>query len=181
MVVSLSTGHTTDWEWQAVLGQMEDLRKQNYVMRLKQDAGGSTYWTITTSGINYLHALERFETPVESEPVAAVAVSGTPSPGIVIPAHGAQITVNGVPVMPMTIPAEPPVPAPSQPVSSFVARRFLWIQRSIRWDEMPTHITAHLAYDLLKYGAAIVSTLVIAGVSYGAYRLLHFLIVRALH
>lgn len=128
--------------------------------------------------MNYLHALQRFEAPVEREAAAPVSVSGIPSPVIVIPAHGALITVNGIPV---TIPAEPPVPAPSQPVSSFVARSFLWIQRSIRWDEMPTHISAHLAYDLLKYGVGIATALVIAGVSYGVYLLLHFLIFRALH
>ncbi len=61
MVVSLSTGHTWDWEWQAVLGQMEDLRLQNYVTKLRQDAAGSTYWTITTKGTSYLHALESSE------------------------------------------------------------------------------------------------------------------------
>jgi serine/threonine protein kinase len=61
MVVSISTGHTSDWEWQAVLGQMEDLRFQGYVTRLKQDASGSTYWTITASGEKYLRALSNFE------------------------------------------------------------------------------------------------------------------------
>ena len=61
MVVSLSTGHAPDWEWQAVLGQMEDLRVQGYLTRQKQDASGSTYWTITRGGERYLHALNSFE------------------------------------------------------------------------------------------------------------------------
>lgn len=63
MVVSLSTNHSSDWEWQAVLGQMEDLRLQNYILKLKQDAAGSTYWTITPKGENYLRALEHAESP----------------------------------------------------------------------------------------------------------------------
>src|SRR5438105_2321414 len=61
MVVSLSTGHSTDWEWLAVLGQMEDLRLQGYINRLKQDPAGSTYWTITPTGEKYLQALNSFE------------------------------------------------------------------------------------------------------------------------
>lgn len=61
MVVSISTGHSTDWEWQAVLGQMEDLRVQGYITRLKQDPSGSTCWTITASGEKYLRALSGFE------------------------------------------------------------------------------------------------------------------------
>jgi serine/threonine protein kinase len=61
IVVSLSTGHTSDWEWQAVLGQLEDLRLQGYINRLKQDAGGSTYWAITATGEKYLQALDKFE------------------------------------------------------------------------------------------------------------------------
>jgi serine/threonine protein kinase len=61
MVVSLSTGHTGDWEWQAVLAQMEDLRVQGYLNRLRQDASGSSFWTITPSGERYLHALKSFE------------------------------------------------------------------------------------------------------------------------
>src|SRR5271169_1938724 len=61
MVVALSTGHSTDWEWQAVLGQMEDLRVQGYITRLKQDAAGSTYWTIAATGEKYLLALNVFE------------------------------------------------------------------------------------------------------------------------
>jgi TIR domain len=61
MVVSLSTGHTSDWEWQAVVAQMEDLSRQAYIMRLKQDPTGATYWAISQKGENYLRALERFE------------------------------------------------------------------------------------------------------------------------
>src|SRR5271167_1119971 len=63
MVVSLSTNHASDWEWQAVLGQMEDLKRQSYITKLKQDPAGSTYWTITPKGENYLRALERAESP----------------------------------------------------------------------------------------------------------------------
>jgi serine/threonine protein kinase len=67
MVVALSTGHTTDWEWQAVLGQIEDLRTQGYITRLKQDAAGSTYWIITAIGEKYLHALNVFEEAQDAE------------------------------------------------------------------------------------------------------------------
>ncbi|HXX20195.1 MAG TPA: P-loop NTPase fold protein [Candidatus Acidoferrum sp.] len=62
MVVSTSTGHTDDWEWQAVLHQMEELARLNYIRKIKQDSGGSTYWTITERGESYLNALERAET-----------------------------------------------------------------------------------------------------------------------
>jgi len=68
MVVSLSTNHASDWEWQAVLGQMEDLRLNNYILKLKQDPHGSTYWTITPKGENYLRALERAESIAEPTP-----------------------------------------------------------------------------------------------------------------
>jgi serine/threonine protein kinase len=67
MVVSLSTGHTSDWEWQIVLVQMEDLRNQAYITRLKQDAAGATYWTINQSGERYLQALRSFEQEREVE------------------------------------------------------------------------------------------------------------------
>ena len=77
MVVSLSTGHESDWEWQAVIAQMEDLRRQNFITKLKQDPWGSTYWTVTSAGKD---ELERVESPkagtVESpklQPPAAVA------------------------------------------------------------------------------------------------------------
>ncbi len=71
MVVSLSTGHTSDWEWQAVIAQMEDLSRQAYVMRLRQDPTGATYWAISQKGENYLLALERFQTEgAESRGVA---------------------------------------------------------------------------------------------------------------
>src|SRR5260370_2941275 len=59
MVVSAT--HTSDWQWQAVLAQMEDLGRQGYITKLKQDGGGSTYWTITGKGEKYLRALERAE------------------------------------------------------------------------------------------------------------------------
>jgi len=72
MVVSLSTGHTSDWEWQAVIAQMEDLNRQAYIMRLRQDPTGATYWAISQKGENYLLALERFQ----SEAVEARDVTG---------------------------------------------------------------------------------------------------------
>lgn len=59
MIVSAT--HTTDWQWQAVLAQMEDLKGQGYLTKLKQDPWGSTYWAITPKGENYLRALERAE------------------------------------------------------------------------------------------------------------------------
>ena len=61
MVVTLSTGHADDWEFRAVAAQMEDLRRQGHIMKLKQDASGSTFWTITDSGVKYLRALEATE------------------------------------------------------------------------------------------------------------------------
>ena len=57
----VTTSHTSDWEWQAVLGQMEELRRQNYITKLNQDPHGSTYWTINSKGENYLRALEQAE------------------------------------------------------------------------------------------------------------------------
>lgn len=61
-VMVVTSTHTSDWQWQAVLAQMEELRRQTYINKLNQDAAGSTYWTITPKGENYLRALERFET-----------------------------------------------------------------------------------------------------------------------
>lgn len=61
MLVTLSTGHTSDPEWHAVQGQMEYLRSAAYVTRLRQDTGGSTYWAITPSGQRYLKALTSFQ------------------------------------------------------------------------------------------------------------------------
>ena len=55
----INATHSTDWQWQAVTGQMEALRRQGYVNKLKQDPAGSTYWTITQKGEGYLHALEQ--------------------------------------------------------------------------------------------------------------------------
>jgi predicted secreted protein len=108
MVVSLSTNHTSDWEWQAVLNQMNSLRQQNYVMQLKQDPSGSTYWTLTTSGANYLHALERFEkTKGQTEQ--------TPPPA-------AEITT----------PMASPIQTPKKHVAPFLERASLRIRHLIR-------------------------------------------------
>lgn len=66
-VMVVSSTRTTDWQWQAVLDQMERLRTQTYITKLKQDPAGSTYWTITPRGENYLRALERAEKAGEDE------------------------------------------------------------------------------------------------------------------
>jgi hypothetical protein len=163
MVVTIPTGHTSDWEWQAVLGQMEDLQRQGYILRLKQDPSGSTYWTITTTGTNYLHALERFENPQPSEPVPPIAV------------HGAPAAAAGV-----LIPIEPPVPSPKKHVAPFLERTMLRFGHIIHWEEMPTHLTAHLTYDVLKYLVLLAITALVGGVSLSLYYLIHFLIKRAL-
>ncbi|SRR6266404_8071549 len=86
MVVTPSTGHSTDWEWQAVLAQMEDLRLQGYITRLKQDAAGTTNWTITASGENYLHALNGFVRAQDIErlyPQSSTLPGGGASPKLV--------------------------------------------------------------------------------------------------
>jgi len=162
MVVTIPTGHTTDWEWQAVLGQMEDLQRQGYILKLKQDPWGSTFWTITTTGTNYLHALERFENPQPSEPTPPVAVFGTPAMGTDV-----------------LIPIEPPVTAPKKSVAPFLERMSLRIRRLIRWEEMPTHLTAHLAYDVVKWlvlGGVVVVTGTVGLVAYYAiHRVLYWI------
>src|ERR1700683_3469002 len=61
MVVSLRSAHSSDWEWQAVLGQLEDLRVQGYINQVRHDTSGSTYWMITAKGEKYIHALDSFE------------------------------------------------------------------------------------------------------------------------
>jgi len=67
MVVAMNTAHTNNWEWQAVLAQMEDLRVQGYMTRLRQDPSGSTYWIITPKGERYVKALTDFEEAQEVE------------------------------------------------------------------------------------------------------------------
>jgi hypothetical protein len=59
MVVTVT--HATDWQWQAVVNQMEVLARQTYIRKIKGDPTGATYWTITPKGENYLRALERAE------------------------------------------------------------------------------------------------------------------------
>jgi hypothetical protein len=127
-----------------------------YILKLKQDPWGSTFWIITTTGINYLHALERFENPQPSEPAPLIAVFGTPAVGV-----------------------EPPIPAPKKRVAPFLERTMLRIGHIIRWEEMPTHLTAHLTYDMLKYLVLLIITLLVGGVSLSLYYLIHFLIKRA--
>jgi hypothetical protein len=55
MVVSVT--HATDWQWQAVVHQMQDLGRQTYITKIKQEPTGVSYWTITPKGENYLRAL----------------------------------------------------------------------------------------------------------------------------
>ncbi len=63
----ISATHTTDWQWQAVDDQMKELKRQNYITMLKQDATGLTYWTITQKGQNYLRALQSAEKTIEED------------------------------------------------------------------------------------------------------------------
>jgi uncharacterized repeat protein (TIGR01451 family) len=76
MVVTAT--HTTDWQWQAVNDRMEMLRRQGYIHKQKQDPAGSTHWTMTPKGQNYLGALERAEEAGEDEsPIAASSTSAS--------------------------------------------------------------------------------------------------------
>jgi TIR domain len=54
----VDTKHTSDFEWKTVTAQMEELRRQGYIIKLNEDAWGSTYWTITSEGVVYLASLE---------------------------------------------------------------------------------------------------------------------------
>jgi hypothetical protein len=94
MVVSAT--HTSDWQWQAVLAQMEDLGRQGYITKLKQDGGGSTYWTITGKGENYLRALERAENANgELEPAkAAPSDLATSGPGATTQPPSAEVALQ---------------------------------------------------------------------------------------
>jgi len=73
--------HTTDWQWQAVLDQMEELRRKTYIDKLKQDPAGSTYWTISAKGEHHLRALELFEA-AGAEVLPEMLPSVTTLPGI---------------------------------------------------------------------------------------------------
>jgi hypothetical protein len=125
----ITATHVSDWQWQAVLGQMEDLRRQNYILRINQDAGGSTYWTITTSGVSYLQALESFATS-NVEPAVKTETKRQPA--------GPVISLQA------------PVPTPKKHVGPFVERTALRLRGLISWQEMPTHLAAHLLYDAAK-------------------------------
>jgi hypothetical protein len=57
MVVSLSTGHVTDPEWQSVENQMERLRSGGYISKLAQNIDGTANWTLTPLGQTRLQAL----------------------------------------------------------------------------------------------------------------------------
>lgn len=164
MVVSLSTGHSTDWEWQAVEGQMEDLRRQGYILRVRQDASGSTYWVITESGTKYLRALERFEN--------SPAGMGQTKP----PDSAPEEAISQVEVV---VPAiEMPAPTPKAYLWPFLERKALWIRRSIKWEDMPSQLAAQLTYDLLKYSVIITGTALVGGVSLAVFYLIRFLLKR---
>jgi hypothetical protein len=72
--------HTTDWQWQAVTAQMAELKRLAYISQLSQDPGGSTYWTITSKGENYLRELERAEKAIERIDVGTLPISSTADP-----------------------------------------------------------------------------------------------------
>jgi hypothetical protein len=115
--------HTSDWQWQAVLGQMEDLRRQNYIYKLKQDPAGSTYWTITTSGLSYLQALESF-----ADPTAQAQPQPAPVP---------QTAAPVAPALTTTVPSVSPRKRYFWP---FVERMTLRLRGLVSWEEMPTHL-----------------------------------------
>ena len=119
-VMVVSATHTSDWQWQAVLAQMEELRRQTYINKVKQDPTGSTYWTITPRGENYLRALERFDAgdedafppdwtrpgPVISGQLTTVPPQPTTeiAPPIIIKAFSAaSIALNGTTKLTFTI------------------------------------------------------------------------------
>lgn len=64
--------HTTDWQFQGVAAQLAELKRLTYLHLQKEDSGGSTYWTITPKGENYLQELERAEKAVAASGVATV-------------------------------------------------------------------------------------------------------------
>ena len=92
-----------------------------------------------------------------SEPTPPIAVFGTPAMGadILIPIGTARSY------------------AEENTVAPFVERMSLRIRHLIRWEEMPTHLTAHLAYDVMKWlilGGVVV---VVGTVSWAAYYAIH--------
>src|SRR5258708_5787035 len=79
MVVSVT--HATDWQWQAVVHQMEDLGRRTYLRKIKQDPSGVTFWTITPRGENYLRARERAKPENQKAPLeASLQTQDGPSP-----------------------------------------------------------------------------------------------------
>jgi hypothetical protein len=78
MVVSAT--HTTDWQWQAVDAQMAELKRLAYINQISRDPGGSTYWTISSKGENYLRELERAEKAIEGSNLGTVPVGNVAPP-----------------------------------------------------------------------------------------------------
>lgn len=138
---------------------MEDLRRQNYIQKLKQDPWGSTYWTITTSGLNYLQALESFANP-KVEPVP----QPEPQPEIV---HEPPAQITSAPVLTTAVSSVPPRKRYFWP---FVERVTLRVRGLVSWEEMPTHLASHLIYDGAK---ALVFGSVFGGVMLYMIHLLH--------
>lgn len=133
----IQSTHTSDWQWQAVLGQMEDLRRQNYILKLKQDPWGSTYWGITTTGLNYLRALESFsEQSAESQP------QSLPEPALA--------TQTPAPLAPTNEFSVATMPSRKRYFWPFVERMTLRFRGLVSWEEMPTHLASHLIYDVAK-------------------------------
>lgn len=168
--------HTSDWEWQAVANQMEELRRQGYLSKVRQDPWGSTYWTITQKGLNYLHAFESFESQVSSPPSPEMPKPPTPEVTEQVKSEGAAAPAPA-PEPPQAVAVtEPPLPLRKKHIGPLFSRMYLWIGRWIQWEEMPTHLTAHLAYDVLKYLVFGGALTIIAALIWAGYHLFHWLI-----
>jgi hypothetical protein len=56
--IVVNSRHTTDWQWQAVLSQIEMLAGEGYITKLRQDPAGSFYLRITPRGKDRLRSLQ---------------------------------------------------------------------------------------------------------------------------
>jgi hypothetical protein len=157
-IMVVNAKHTSDWPWKAVLDQMEGLRRDGYIVKLREDASGSTYWAITTSGRNYLSAYGRFEPQVptseQGEPHETVEPQVAPKPfkseaAVAVTPRPAAAPAPGP--TPEALVTDAPVPTPKKRFSPFLERLSLRIRHLIKWEEMPTHLAAHLTYETIKY------------------------------